>query len=112
MSSPAPGPWVTRWLSVPRYGAYLAAAGHDQQRALDLYEWNTGTSMALMHDLAHLEVGLRNAYDRALQRGAPAGEHWTADPDRLFPVALAVTVRNKWRLLIELNGVDCSNYLA
>jgi len=24
----------------------------------------------------------------------------------------AVTVRNKWRLLIELNGVDCSNYLA
>jgi hypothetical protein len=93
MSSPPPGPWVTRWLSVPRHGAYLAAAGHDQQRALDLYEWNTGTSMALMHDLAHLEVGLRNAYDRALQRGAPAGQHWTADPAKLFPVAMA-TARN------------------
>ena len=40
-----PGPWVESWLSGPRFGVYLAAAGTDRRLALVLYEacdedWN------------------------------------------------------------------------
>jgi hypothetical protein len=70
------GRWVERWLSSPRFARYLAAAGGDRQLALDLYEWNAAVSAAVLHDLAHLEVGLRNAYDRALTAADPAGD-WT-----------------------------------
>lgn len=45
---------------------YLAAAAGDPQLSLDLYEWNAEISSALLRDLAYVEVGLRNAYDRAL----------------------------------------------
>ena len=74
---PAPGPWVERWLSQPRHGVYLAASQGDPQLALDLYEWNAEISAALLRDLAHLEVGLRNAYDRALSARWPGPPHWT-----------------------------------
>ncbi len=74
---PGPGPWVERWLSQPRHGVYLAASQGDPQLALDLYEWNAEISAALLRDLAHLEVGLRNAYDRALSARWPGPPHWT-----------------------------------
>lgn len=63
---PPVGPWVEQWLSAPRFVVYVAAADGDSERALALYEWNAQISAALLRDLAHLEVGLRNAYDRAL----------------------------------------------
>ncbi len=81
-----PGPWVEQWLSPPRFGIYLAQAGYDRTRALALYEWNTCLSAAFMHDLAHLEVGLRNAYDRAITEHRPAdAAHWVFDARTLFP---------------------------
>ena len=44
-----------------------------------LYEWNAKLSAALLHDLSHLEVGLRNACDRQLAAAAlPGDSHWTA----------------------------------
>lgn len=91
MSSTSPGPWVEQWLSPPRFGVYLTAADSDRARALALYEWNTAMSAAVLHDLAHVEIALRNAYDRALTTHAPPGApHWTADPWTYFP---AVTRR-------------------
>jgi hypothetical protein len=63
---PPAGRWVEARLSAPRFEVYLAAASGDRARALALYEWNAQLSAALLHDLAHLEVGLRNAYDVAL----------------------------------------------
>ena len=57
---------MTDWLTAGRYGKYVNAAGGDHRRALALYEWNAQLSASLLHDLGHLEVGLRNAYDRAL----------------------------------------------
>lgn len=72
----APWRWVERWLSSPRFARYLTAAGGDRQLALDLYEWNAAVSAAILHDLAHLEVGLRNAYDQALTAADPTGD-WT-----------------------------------
>jgi hypothetical protein len=82
-----PGPWVEAWLSPPRFGAYVAAAGADRQLALDPYEWNAVVSSAFQHDLAHLEVALRNTYDAAIVANTVADlPHWTTDPYRLFPV--------------------------
>ena len=87
MTASPPEPWVEAWLSTPRFGVYLTAAAGDRQLALDLYEWNATVSAAFQHDMAHLEVALRNAYDAALTAGTPAGHpHWTLDATRLFPV--------------------------
>lgn len=69
--------WVTDWLTPERYNKYLKAAGHNPTRALELYEWNARVSSALLHDLGHLEVGLRNAYDRQLlAHPLTGGQDW------------------------------------
>lgn len=83
--------WIEDWLSASRFATYLAAAGADRRRALELYEWNARLSAAFLHDLSHLEVGLRNACDRQLSAGVVHGDvHWT-DPNtlmNLFPIAM------------------------
>jgi hypothetical protein len=63
---------------------WLAAADKDESRALKLYEWNAQLSAAFLRDLAHVEVGLRNAYDGALSAHWPGPVHWTKDGERLF----------------------------
>lgn len=68
---------MERWLSQPRHAVYLAASKGDPRLALDLYEWNAEISAALMRDIAHVEVGLRNAYDRALSARWSGPPHWT-----------------------------------
>jgi hypothetical protein len=83
--APPPGPWVERWLSRPRYAVYLAAASGDPARALALYDWNAEISAALLRDLAHVEVGLRNAYDRALIQHWQGPPHWTSAYRVVFP---------------------------
>ena len=90
MTTPHPGPggWVEAWLSAPRFAIYLTAGAGDRQRALDLYEWNTQISSALLHDLAHLEVGIRNAYDQALTQHGQFAPHWTANPHQVFAPVL------------------------
>lgn len=55
------GPWLEAWLSPERPATYLTAAGGDRTLALELYEWNIAVAAAALHDLAHLEVALRNA---------------------------------------------------
>lgn len=80
--------WVVDWLTAGRYAKYLRAAGGDHGRALALYEWNTDLASALLHDLSHLEVGIRNAYDRALlQHPLTNGGDWLEPPvyTALFP---------------------------
>lgn len=74
---PPTGPWVERWLSQPRHAVYLTATTGDPQLALELYDWNAEISSALLRDLAYVEVGLRNAYDRALSTRWPGPPHWT-----------------------------------
>ncbi|WP_440708229.1 hypothetical protein [Herbiconiux sp. YIM B11900] len=69
--------WVENWLGVPRFSVYLRAAG-EGKAALELYEWNAQLGSAFAHDLAHLEVGLRNAYDRALEAHLDLSGHWTS----------------------------------
>jgi hypothetical protein len=89
------GPWVERWLSF-ELGTYLKMAGHDRPRALALYEWSTSLNAALLHDFAHLEVGLRNMYDAALMGAVVTGDnHWldSASTGQLFPRNVAGNAR-------------------
>lgn len=85
MSTPQ---WVEDWLTPGRFAKYLRAAGGDPQLGLALYEWNSEIAAASLRDLGHLEVALRNAYDRALMRHpAIADGEWlsVASCDALFP---------------------------
>jgi hypothetical protein len=65
-TQPPSDPWIEAWLSTGRFGTYLSAAQGSRSLALALYEWNARLGAAFLHDLGHLEVGLRNAYDRVL----------------------------------------------
>jgi hypothetical protein len=96
-----PGRWVEAWLSPPRFSVYLGAAAGDRQLALSLYECNALVSAAFHHDLAHLEVALRNAYDAAIVANTPAAlQHWTTDPSRFFPV--------RWRVARDGTRIDAN----
>lgn len=80
--------WVVEWLSTERLRRYQIAAGHDDERALRLYEWNATVNAALLHDFAHFEVGVRNLYDRGLRLSLQPGENHWLDPtplQRIFP---------------------------
>lgn len=85
--------WVVDWLTPGRYAKYLRAAGSDEARALAIYEWNTQLAAAMLHDLSHLEVAIRNAYDAALLAHPDhAGADWI-DPavfGHLLPEHVAV----------------------
>lgn len=45
-------------------------------------------SSVILHDLAHLEVAMRNAYNDALVAHQPGTLHWTEDVLRYFPVTM------------------------
>lgn len=79
---------MEQWLSPERFATYVRQAGNDRVRALDLHEWSAKMSAALLHDFAHLEVGIRNMYDTALMAAVVAGDrHWSnaASAVVLFP---------------------------
>ncbi|ACZ20745.1 Protein of unknown function (DUF1526) [Sanguibacter keddieii DSM 10542] len=95
MTSPEHGAWVT----APRFQKYVTAAGGDPGRALALYDWNAQLAAAWLRDVGHLEVGLRNAYDRALlSHPALGGADWlhASQHGVLFPPRL------------DLRGVDAN----
>lgn len=98
-SAPEAGDWVTRWLSSARFAVYMASAGSDKQLALDLYEWNAEISSAVLHDLAHVEVGLRNAYNTALEQYGTFPRHWTLCADQVF--APLIRTKKRWDSKVE-----------
>lgn len=72
--------WVETWLSTPRFARYLREAGNDHQRALVLYEWNLQLGAAVMRDIAHVEVAVRNAYDSVMTARWLGAQHWLFAP--------------------------------
>lgn len=87
--------WIEDWLSAGRFATYLTVSGGSRQRALNLYEWNARLSAAFLHDLSHLEVGLRNACDRQLTAAVVAGDtHWT-EPATLLMLLPVVRRRDR-----------------
>lgn len=80
MSEPPPSldaMQAVRWLSAPRYRRYLGVAGGDHALAMETYLWNSRVAAAGIVDVGHLEVAVRNAYDRELARRFP---DWAIDP--------------------------------
>lgn len=79
---------MERFLGVPRFATYVAAAAGDVRRAAELYRWNQQLSGALHAQIAYVEVAVRNAIDRALAdwnsvqselAGQPHTREWTRD---------------------------------
>ncbi len=68
---------LARGISAPRFGTFLAAAGNDERLARELYVWNRDLSIAVLADIAILEVAPRNAMNEAAE--AAWGTHWYAD---------------------------------
>lgn len=57
---------ISQALSPHRFAPYLAEAGGDVDAALRLYEWSAQMSSASFEVVAHAEVVMRNAIDRAI----------------------------------------------
>ena len=62
-------------LSLERFGRYLAWAGGDRERAIDLYTLNTRISESLYTPLQSLEVALRNRI-HVVMTEALGGDGW------------------------------------
>ncbi len=90
--------WIEGWLGKPRFDPYVAACAGNRVRALALYEWNVSLAQALMRDIAHFEVALRNAYDATLTRQWKGSGHWLLDPAP--PVVLPM-----WRVRKDASGL-------
>lgn len=87
-TSVMPDQWIDSWLGPSRFQRYVTECAGDRAKALELYEWNVAFGQALMHDIAHVEVALRNSYDRAISaRWAPA-THWLlhAESPAVMPI--------------------------
>lgn len=93
--------WVSQWLSVPRWDVYLQACSDNPRKALELYEWNLELASAIMHDIAHIEVAVRNIYDQTLAINFLGTEHWLFDHSS--PV-IAPLLRNRRGRTLDLNA--------
>lgn len=91
--------WVDEWLGAARFARYVDACSGDRARALQLYEWNVQAGQALMHDIAHFEVALRNAYDAAISARWPSRTHWLLDAESpaVVPIWRTKTVKGMKR---------------
>ncbi|MEV1059205.1 hypothetical protein AB0I92_18270 [Micromonospora chalcea] len=58
---------VHHWISLGRFHPYLAAAGGDESKACELYEWSVALTGASFEAFHYVEVVTRNATDRELR---------------------------------------------
>lgn len=73
--------WIEQWLGAPRFQRYVDVCNGDRAQALKLYEWNVALGQALMRDISHFEIALRNAYNETMESRWPGKSHWLLDPD-------------------------------
>lgn len=100
--------WIDGWLGSPRFQKYVDACAGDRARALALYEWNVSLGQAIMRDIAHFEVALRNAYDAAFTARWAGNDHWLLDPE-------SPAVTPIWRIKKDRSGLKRGsdvNYLS
>ncbi|WP_071288978.1 hypothetical protein [Mycolicibacterium llatzerense] len=89
--------WIDTWLGAPRFQKYVSMCNNDRKRALQTYEWNIALGQALMRDISHLEVGLRNAYDTAFAQRWTGTDHWLLSPSS--PAVMPI-----WRIRSDKSG--------
>lgn len=90
--------WIDAWLGSPRFQKYVDACDGDRVRALALYEWNAALGQAVMRDIAHFEIALRNAYNTAFEKHWRGSGHWLLDPD-------SPAVTPIWRIKRDRSGL-------
>lgn len=95
-----PNGWVTAWLSPERWVRYLDHCDGHAGKALELYEWNISLSGAVMHDIAHIEVAIRNVYNQTITSKWHGNDHWLFDATS--PVNAPLRRSRRGRLL-DLN---------
>jgi len=84
VSLPAPGSsmqvaqTLRRMVSEPRFAVYERAANDDLALAGQLYLWDRELSLAILRDIAMVEVALRNAMGHQLE--VTFGRNWYLDP--------------------------------
>lgn len=96
--------WAERWLSPTRLSSYLEICNNDIDCALELHEWNLRLGQALMGDIAHFELALRNAYSRVLTEGYQGDDHWLFD--KKSPVLRPIMRKSKAKKLRDVNFVN------
>jgi hypothetical protein len=82
---------IDRWITPPRFRAFLEATNHEVAQATALYDWNICISAAFFEVLSYTEVLLRNAIDAQfapIRHDQPARESWLGDPEILTPKSL------------------------
>jgi hypothetical protein len=65
-------------LSQARMGTYMLAAGHDETRALQLYQWNAQLGEAFHLPIQAVEIALRNRINAVLV--SKFGADWWSNP--------------------------------
>ena len=85
------------WLSRDRLKPYLTAVYEDQDRALELYELDRRLSAALFHEIAYIEVALRNAIAGYLTE--VYGDSWYANTRVGFDERVRNNISESWESL-------------
>jgi len=73
---------IDRWISPPRFQAFLEAANHDVAQATALYDWNICVSAVFFEAINY------DAQFSPLQHHQLAKESWLCDPEILTPKSL------------------------
>lgn len=82
------------WISEDRLRPYLSATYQDEFQALRLYELDRRLSAALFHEIAYIEVALRNAMVEYLS--ATYGVGWYADARVGFDLRVRENITEAW----------------
>jgi len=69
---------LQRAISTDRFASYLRMAGQDDELACRLYLWDADIGVAVLRDIAIVEIALRNALTRQLE--SVLGPRWFNDP--------------------------------
>lgn len=73
---------IERWVTPPRFRAFLDASENDYAQAIALYDWNVCVSAVFFETISYAEVLLRNAIDAQftpVKHDEPAIESWLFD---------------------------------
>ena len=88
---------LDRAISGDRLGGYDAAAGGDRALARQLYVWDRDVSLAIMADIAILEVAFRNALHDAFSRRW--GQRWYSSRDVVLDDRSIKQLASAWKQL-------------
>lgn len=96
--------WAEEWLSAPRFATYLDVCSGDASQAIDLHEWNLRLAQAVLCDIAHFELALRNRYCCVLSAKLGGAGQWLFDD--ASPLIRPILRKSKSGKLRDVNIVN------